>query len=92
MVEVLIAEAGRMPPEVAGGGLRSFDQWPLIRPRDRTAIGGDADAELAAGRQDLILDAARDQRIFDLQVGDRVDGVGAAQRLRADLRQAGYRT
>ena len=52
------------------------------------AIGGDADAELAASRQDLFLDAARDQRIFDLQVGDRVHGRGAADRLGADLRQA----
>ena len=57
------------------------------QPARQHAIGGDADAELAAGRQDVALDAARDQRIFDLQVGDRMDGRGAADRLGADLRQ-----
>ena len=45
------------------------------------AVGGDADAELARRRQDLVLDPARDQRVLDLQVGDRVDGGGAADRL-----------
>ena len=36
----------------------------------------------------VVLDAARDQRIFDLQVGDRMHGRGAADRLGADLGQA----
>ena len=45
------------------------------------AIGGDADAELAAGGQDRLLDAARDQRIFDLQVDDRMHRGGTADRL-----------
>ena len=52
------------------------------------AVGGDADAELAAGRQDLVLDPAREQRVLDLQVGDRVHGVGAADGLGADLGEA----
>jgi hypothetical protein len=39
-------------------------------------------------RQDLVLDAARDQRVFDLQVGDRVHGMGLADGLGADFRQA----
>src|SRR5262249_23399101 len=47
-------------------------------PARQHAIGRDADAELAAGLQNVALDAARDQRIFDLQVGDRMDRVGAA--------------
>ena len=51
------------------------------------AVGGDADAKLAAGRQDLVLDAARDQRIFDLQIADRMHGGGAPDRLRADFGQ-----
>ena len=40
------------------------------------------------GRQDFILDAARDQRIFDLQIADRMHGGGAADRFGAHLRQA----
>ncbi len=43
------------------------------------AIGRDADAELAAGRQDAVLDAARDQRILDLQIADRC--TAAARRM-----------
>ena len=35
--------------------------------------------------EDLVLDAARDQRVLDLQVGDRVHRGGAADRLGADL-------
>jgi hypothetical protein len=38
------------------------------QPARQHAIGGDADAELPASRQDLVLDAARDQRVFDLQI------------------------
>ena len=39
------------------------------------AVGGESDPELAAGRQDLVLDPARDQRVLDLQVGDGVNRV-----------------
>ena len=55
------------------------------QPAREHAIGGDGDAEFAAGRQDLVLDHARDQRIFDLQIDDRSDRGGAADRRRADL-------
>jgi hypothetical protein len=41
----------------------------------------------AAGRQDGILDAARDQGIFDLQVGDGMHGGRPADRRRSDLRK-----
>jgi hypothetical protein len=60
-------------------------------PADETArqhaVGGDADAKLATGRENVVLDAARDQRIFDLQVGDRVRGVGAPNGVGADFRK-----
>ena len=52
------------------------------------AVGRDADAQLAHGGQDLLLDAAREQRVLDLDVGDRVHGGRAPDRLRADLGQA----
>ena len=60
-------------------------------PADETArqhaVSGDADAKLAAGRKNVVLDAARDQRIFDLQVGDRMHGVGAANGVGTDFRK-----
>jgi len=37
---------------------------------------------------DLVFDAARDQRVFDLQIADGMNGVSATKRLRADLRQS----
>lgn len=38
------------------------------------AVGRDADAEVATGRQDGVLDATGDDRVLDLQVNDRMDG------------------
>ncbi len=52
------------------------------------AIGRDADAEFAAGLQDAALDAARDQGIFDLQVGDGMHGRRAAEGFRSHFGQA----
>ncbi|OIQ67645.1 threonine dehydratase [mine drainage metagenome] len=52
------------------------------------AIGSDRDPKLPAHRQDRVLDAPRDRRIFDLQVDDRLDGGGAADRVGAHFRQA----
>jgi hypothetical protein len=52
------------------------------------AVGGDADAELAHDRQDLLLDAAAEERVLDLQLRDRMDGGGAADRRDAHLREA----
>ncbi len=49
---------------------------PLLRPvtgeeaAGEHAVGSDADPELAAGGQDLLLDPARDERVLDLHVGD----------------------
>jgi hypothetical protein len=65
---------------------RAFDQWPLISPRE--TIGGDADAELKARRQNLVLDPARDQRVFDLQVADGVDGLRAPDGVGTDFGEA----
>lgn len=52
------------------------------------AVGGDGDAQFAGGGQDLVLDAAGDQRVLDLEVGDRGGGGGAADRRGADLAEA----
>ena len=50
-------------------------------------VGQEADAEFAAGRQDLGLDVTAPQRILGLQRRDRVHAVRAAQRLRAGFGQ-----
>ncbi len=87
-VKIRALEARRHQPVVLAGLAGSFDQWPLIEAARQHAIGGDADAELAAGLQDVALDAALDQRIFDLEIDDRMHGVRAADGVGADLGQA----
>ena len=78
-LEVLAREAGRRGAEVVRGERRR----PLPRPvtgeqaAGEDAVGGEADPELAAGGQDLVLDPARDERVLDLQVGDGVHRVRA---------------
>jgi len=51
------------------------------------AVGGDGDAKFAAGAEDVVLDAARDQRVLNLQIANGMDGGGAADGLRADFRK-----
>ena len=51
-------------------------------------VGHEADAELAQQRQQLGLRVAGPQRVLGLQRGDRVHGVGAADRVGAGLGQA----
>jgi hypothetical protein len=85
---VLAGEARRVRAEVGGGQLAVGREVPADEAAAQDAVGGDPDPELAAGRQDLGLDAARDQRVLDLQVADRVRRRRAADRVRADLRQA----
>ena len=52
------------------------------------AEGNEADPELLERRQDLLLGLAPPQRILALERGDRLDGMGAADRLHARLREA----
>src|SRR3712207_8854852 len=53
----------------------------------RSAVGDEADAERADGRQELRLGVAAPERVLGLQRGDRVDGVRAADRRRRRLRE-----
>ena len=84
VVEIVAGKARREGAEI--GGMRA-----RLRPMAgdeaarQHAVGGDADAERAAGRQDFTFDHAHDERIFDLQVGDRVNRRGAADGRCADL-------
>ena len=73
--------------------MRKSSTPPLCGPvtADQTprqhAVSGDADAQLPAGVEDRALERARDERILDLHVADRVHGMGASERLRAHLGQ-----
>src|SRR5262249_62384312 len=58
--------------------LRSTEQ-----PAGQHAIGGDANAKFRKHRQDRALRAAADQRVLDLQIADRVNGMRAAGRVRS---------
>ena len=87
-VEVVAAEPREVRTEVA------LSRGPFLRPMAaqetarQDAVSGDADAELATGRQDLRFDSAREERLLDLQVGDRMDGMGAAHGVGAGLRES----
>src|SRR5262249_14277457 len=86
-VEVFGTEPRRMVAEVAGIGrarLRRVAADEAAREQDGS---GDANAECAAGRQNLALDAAGDQRVLDLEIDDLVHGGGAADGLHTDLRE-----
>jgi hypothetical protein len=47
-------------------------------PAREDAVGRHANPERAARGQDRVLDSAGDQRVLDLEIGDRMDGVRAA--------------
>ena len=70
-IEARLAQAGIL------GKARPLRSRPLNKPAAQHAISDDADAALAHRRQDRFLDAARHQRIFDLQRRDRMHRAGA---------------
>jgi hypothetical protein len=61
---------------------------PADEPAGKDAVGSHADAEVATGGEDLVLDPARDEGVLDLEIGHRADAVSTANRLRADFREA----
>src|SRR4051794_37439066 len=83
-LDVALREAWAVGAEVAGA-LGAGRPVAADEAAGEHAVGGDADAELPAGRKDLGLDAPADQRVLDLQIADRRDRVGAADRVRADV-------
>src|SRR4029453_11701229 len=68
-IAVLKARARAAPIRCIGTLLRPVSTDEAAR---ENAIGGDGDTELAAGRENVVLDAARDQGIFDLEIRDGV--------------------
>ena len=51
-----------------------------VRAEDELGVLVESFNRMAAGLEDAVLDAARDQRVLDLQVGDGMDGAGAPDR------------
>jgi hypothetical protein len=87
-LEVLALEARVPAAEVVVGEVVERLDLAGQEPAAERRVGHEADAELAAGRQDLVLGVARPQRVLGLQRGDLVHGVRAAQRLGSGLAQA----
>ncbi|CAM5707608.1 hypothetical protein SGLAM104S_03786 [Streptomyces glaucescens] len=88
MLEVLALEAGREGAEVARGELPVRGEVAGDQAAGEDSVGGDADAQFADGRQDLLLDAAGDQGVLDLEVRDRRGRGGSADGVGADLAEA----
>src|SRR5262249_59348217 len=83
-IEICALEARRVGAKVALP-LARLRPMPADQPARQNAIRSDADAKLAAGGKDLALDPARNQRVLALHIADRVNGIGAPDRVGADL-------
>src|ERR1039458_1589479 len=81
-------EARRVRAKVAGGELALGREVAADQTAAQNTVGGDGDVQVAALRQDRLLDPARDQGILDLHVADRMSSLRAADRLGADLRES----
>src|SRR5690606_11030570 len=86
--EVVALEAGRVRPEVARGEFAVRGEVAGDQPSGEHSVGGEGDAQLTGGRQDLLLHGAGDQRVLDLQVRDGRGGGGPADGVGADLAEA----
>src|SRR5207302_8165949 len=85
VLEVVALEAGRVGAEVVRGEPLAGRDMAGDQPAGEHGVRGDGDAELAQGGQDLPLGAPGDERVLDLEVGDRGGGGGPADGLRTDL-------
>ena len=81
-------EAGDRAAEVGAVEGRGLVDLPREEALAERAERHEADPELLEGRQDLLLRLAPPERVLALQGRDRLDGVGAADRLHACLGEA----
>ena len=86
--EILFRIARIVEPVIAFGQIRTLADQAGQEAAAQRAVGDEADAEILAQRQDLLLHPALPERIFALQRGDRMRGVGAADGVGACLRKA----
>ena len=82
------AKRGARERKSLGGELALGGEVAADQAAAQHAVGRHGDAQLAAGGQDRRLDPARDQRVLELHVADRVHRGGPADRLGADLGEA----
>src|SRR5271166_457294 len=88
LLQCLRREARQNLPEIIFSDLRVLADRARQEALAQGTVGHEADAELFAGLDNAVrLRSARPQRILVLQRGDRLDGVGAPNRLRTGLRQ-----
>ena len=87
-LEVVALEARLVAAEVVRGEIVDGRVGAGQEAPADGAVGHDSDAEGAGRRDDLSLDAAREERPLALQRRDRVHGAGGAQRVGADLAEA----
>src|SRR5262249_32797082 len=86
-VDIRALETRAVSAEVVRAS-RALAPMAADEPAREHAVSRDADTKRTARWQDLVLDAARDERIFNLQIADRMHGRGAPQRQRANFGQA----
>ena len=85
LVEILALKPRRLPAVVVLRQVRVRLEAPRQEAASERAIGDEADAELAAGGEELLLGLAAPQGIFGLQGCNRMHGAGATQRRRRSL-------
>ena len=73
--------------EVGAVERRALVDFPREESLAKRAEGHEPDAELLEGRQHFRFGLPKPQRVFALERGDRLDGVGAADRLHAGFRE-----
>ncbi len=83
-----VVEARMVPAPVAFRQVPGTGDGAGQHPPAQRRIGHEADPQLAADRQDVVLDEAAPQGIFGLQGGDGMHRVGPAEGVDAGLRQA----
>ena len=80
-VEGVVGEPWLPTTEVGGRQLRGAGDGARQHASAERAVGDDADAELAAGVQDVTFDVAAEQRVLGLERGDRVHRDGPPDRV-----------
>ena len=77
LLEVVALEARGVPAVVVGREVVEGAEPAGEEAAAQRAVGDEADAELAAERQDLVLGVARPERVLGLERGDRVNSRAA---------------
>ena len=88
LLQVLGAEAGEVGSVVVLFEVGGASDAAAEEAAGEDAVGGEAGADLAEGGEDLGFDVSRDEGVFALEGGDRVDGLGFGDGGGADFGEA----